>query len=329
MGRGTWIRRIMSVLICATLVVAGCSDEPARPSAPGVFHLRVAMFGAGSTLPVHAAMTKGIFERNGLTIELTEGQDLPVFMAALANGQYDIVMSGPTLVLIGAEKGLDVQIISSLQRSSKERPNAVWITKDSSVAALEQLKGKTIGVPSLTGIIADTTTYLLGRRGVNRDEVKFFQAPFATMGDQLAAGHVDAAVASIPFNEAIAARGFQIHDDVVAEAVREASGGAVRSAMTSVWVSSRTFTREHPEIVEAWRASMREAIAYLDDNQSEARAMMHDWLKIPSAILDGAPLPDWDTAITPAEMAPYITISKAVGTTETDPDVNALVWQGS
>ena len=56
--------------------------------------------------------------------------DLPVFMAALAKGQYDIVMSVPTLVLIGAEKGVDLQIISSLQRSSAQRPNAVWITKD-------------------------------------------------------------------------------------------------------------------------------------------------------------------------------------------------------
>ena len=42
-------------------------------------------------------------------------------------------MSGPTLVLIGVEKGLDLQIISSLQRSSQERPNAVWITKDASI----------------------------------------------------------------------------------------------------------------------------------------------------------------------------------------------------
>ena len=38
--------------------------------------------------------------------------------------------------------------------------------------------------------------------------IKFFSTPFATMGDQLAAGHIEAAVASIPFNEAIAARRF-------------------------------------------------------------------------------------------------------------------------
>ena len=57
--------------------------------------------------------------------------------------------------------------------------------------------------------------------------------------------------------------------------------------------------------------------------------MMQDWLKIPAGVLDAAPLPDWDVAITPQELAPYITISEAVGSTHSDPDVNKLVWQGS
>jgi hypothetical protein len=40
-------------------------------------------------------------------------------------------------------------------------------------------------------------------------------------------------------------------------------------------------------------------------------------------------LPDWDVGITPQELPPYIAISKAVGSTRSDPDVNTLVWQGS
>jgi NitT/TauT family transport system substrate-binding protein len=264
-----------------------------------------------------------------LRVELTEGPDLPVFMAALAKGQYDIVMSVPTLVLIGAEKSLDVQIISSLQRSSAQRPNAVWITKDPAIESLGQLRGKTIAVPSLTGIIVDATVYLLSRNGVARNDVKFIQTPFPTMGDQLAGGRADAAVATNPFADAIAARGFRLHDDVIVEAVRDASAGTVETAMTSVWTASRTFGREHAETVSAWRKSLSAAIELLDRNPSEARQMMQNWLKIPARVLDTAPLPDWDVAITPQELAPYITISKAVGSTRSDPDVNALAWQGS
>jgi NitT/TauT family transport system substrate-binding protein len=328
MRRGKLVRLLANVLASLTLVLAGCGTGSAPPTDQQLTLLRVAMFPAGSTLPAHAAQAKGIFERNGLRVELTEGTDLPVFMAALAKGQYDIVMSVPTLVMIGVEKGIDLQIISSLQRSSAQRPNAVWITKDPAIESLGQLKGRTIAVPSLTGIIIDATVYLLSRDGVARNDVKFVQTPFPTMGDQLAAGRVDAAVASIPFNDAIASRGFRVHDDVVVDAVRDASGGTVETAMTSVWAASRSFGHEHAETVSAWRKSLSTAIELLDGNPAEARQMMQDWLKVPPRVLDGAPLPDWDVAITPQELGPYVTISKAVGSTRGDPDVNALVWQG-
>ena len=320
--------RFLAVLLSAALVVVGCGEDSAAPSGQNLTALRVAMFPAGATLPVHAAITKRLFERNGLRIELTEGQDLPVFMAALAKGQYDIAQGVPTLVLIGAEKGLDLQIVSSIQRSSRKRPNGVWITKDPSIDSVAQLEGKTIGVPSLTGILTDSMVYLLQRSGVERNEVKFVATPFPTMGDQLEAGRVDAVVATIPFSSAIAARGFRLHDDVIVEAVRGASGGAVETAMTSVWDTSRTFAQEHSETIVAWRKTLTEAIAFLNSNESEARAMMQEWLKIPAEVAQRAPLPDWAVEITPQELAPYITISKAVGSTTTDPDVNSLVWQG-
>ena len=98
--------------------------------------------------------------------------------------------------------------------------------------------------------------------------------------------------------------------------------------MTSVWDTSRTFAREQPETIVAWRKSLTEAIAFLNGNESDARVMMQEWLKIPAEVAQRAPLPDWAVEITPQELAPYITISKAVGSTTTDPDVNSLVWQG-
>jgi len=288
----------------------------------------VALFPSGATLPVYAAITKGIFERNGPRIDVTEGMDLPVFMAALTNGQYDVVMSVPTLALIGAEKHLDLQIVAGLQRQSQDRPNAVWITRDPSIESLAQLKGKTIAVPSLTGVIADALVYLLKRSGVERDDVKLVQTPFPTMGDQLETGHVDAAIATIPFYSAIAARGFRIHDDVIVDAVQDASGGTLDTAITSVWSASRKFAQENPQAIRAWRKSLTEATDFLDENESEARALMETWLKIPTKVVDGAPLPDWAVEMTPQALTPYITISKAVGTIRTDPDVNSLVWQG-
>ena len=110
--------------------------------------------------------------------------------------------------------------------------------------------------------------------------------------------------------------------------MRAASADTVYTAITSVWSTSGKFAREHPEAIAAWRKSLTEAIEFLDANEAEARALMESWLKIPANVVARSPLPDWNVAITPQELAPYITISKAVGSTRTDPDLNSLVWQG-
>ncbi len=328
MRRGRWTKRLLTLTACLVLVLAGCGADNAEPAEPGVTPVRVALFPSGSTLPAHVAITKEICERNGLRIELTEGTDLPVFMAALAKGEYDIVMSVPTLALVGAEKHLDIQIVAGLQRQSRERPNAVWLTKDASIDTLAQLKGKTVAVPSLTGIITDALVYLLERDGVKRNEVKLVQTPFPTMGDQLQSGHVDAAIATIPFYSAIESRGFHVHDDVIVEAVNDASGGNVHTAITSVWTTSGKFAREHPETLAAWRKSMTEAIDFLNADPSQARALTESWLHIPADVIARSPLPDWAVEISLDELAPYLAISKAVGSTHTAPDLNSLVWQG-
>ncbi|MDA2891029.1 ABC transporter substrate-binding protein [Mycolicibacterium sp. BiH015] len=318
-------RRTLWVIATVIAMIAGCSEPPA-PS-EGLTRLRVALFPAGNSLPVHAAVTRGIFERHGLDVTITDGPDLPLFMAALVDGQYDIAMNTPTLVLVGAMKGLDIQVVSSTSVQSRPRPNAVWITKDDSIATLGELRGKTVAVPSLTGIITDSIVYLLSRNGLQRNDVRFIQTPFPAMGDQLAAGQVDAVVATLPYSTAIASRGFTVHEDVVVEAVQEASDGAVQDAVTTVWTAQRSFAAKHPEAIRAWRDALRDAIAYLDQDEDGARALMSEWLTMSPEVVRQAPLPDWTVDISPAQLGPYVDIARAAGSIDSEPDVNSLVWQ--
>lgn len=331
MRLGLWgePRRVLAA-ITVVVVLAGCTDDQTGGAgdAPRKTTLRVGLFPAANTLPVHAALTRGIFERHGLDVVLTEGQDLPLFMAAQAKGQYDIAMSTPTLVLVAAQKGLGLQVVSSTAQQTAQRPNAVWITTDPSIRSLADLRGGTLAVPSLTGIITDAVVYLLQRKGLQRNEVRLIQTPFPAMGDQLEAGHVNAAVATLPYSTAIVARGFLAHEDVIVEAVDAASGGAVAEAITTVWTVPRQFALDNPAAMTAWRDALREAVDALESDQNAARAMMADWLGIPSEILDEAPLPDWTVDITPRQLEPYVAIARQVGTIDSDPDTTTLVWQG-
>ena len=57
--------------------------------------------------------------------------------------------------------------------------------------------------------------------------------------------------------------------------------------------------------------------------------MMRDWLKMPAPIVERSTLPEWGTDVTVPQMTPYVTIAKAVGSVRGDPDITALVWQGT
>jgi ABC-type nitrate/sulfonate/bicarbonate transport system substrate-binding protein len=71
--------------------------------------------------------------------------------------------------------------------------------------------------------------------------------------------------------------GFAVHDDIVAEAVHEASGGTVDAAITLVLVARHDYTGRHPEVISAFRRSLNEAIVYLAGHDAEARTTMQEW----------------------------------------------------
>lgn len=317
----------MTVVAAGVLPVAACGQAPST-SVAGPVEVRLAYQPGPASLPMEVAERTGILARNGLHLVRTEGNDLTVFTTAVAQGQYEVAMSVPTMVLVAAEKGLDVQIVSGLQRSSQANPNLAWVTRDASIASLEQLKGRKVAVPALVGQVADSFTFLLERRGVSRKDVTFVQAAMPAMADQLNAGRVDAALLPMSIAGPLARRnGFAVHDDIVAQAVHEASGGTVDSAITLVLVARHDYTGRHPEVITAFRRSLNEAIAYLAGHDAEARTTMQEWLKLTPEVAQAVVLPTWRVELDPEELAPYVTIARSAGTITQDPDVERLVWQ--
>jgi NitT/TauT family transport system substrate-binding protein len=315
------LRRVCAVLV---LLVVGCS--PAPPAKTDLIEVRVALAPLYSTLPVRLAQQDGTFGRHGLQVEVTEGTDVTAFAAGLQQGRYDVVTSVPAAVIAATARGMDIVVVSRLQRSMADQPGTVWITRDPGIHSLDLLRGRTVAVPALAGQISDSLIYLLQRRGIGRDEVRFVQLPFAAMGDQLRAGRVDVAVAGDPYKTAMAAEGARLHEDVVLEAVRDASGGTVDDAMTALLASSGRFTAARPDAVRAFRASLAEAIAYLDTHEAEERRLLAEWLGTPQTTQrsgDSVRVLD----IAPEDLRPYVTIARTVGTIDRDLDVRDLVWQ--
>lgn len=319
-SRGRWC-----LLLTAVLLVSGCGGGEPAPSGTGprLTEIRIASYVPGpATTIIELADRKGIFQRHGLQPVRTENRDLAVVLTALSQGDHDVAISVPTMVLAATAKGRQLQIVTGLQRSTPTLPNNVWITKDPSIDTIEELKGKTVAVPALVGQASDAMYYLLQRRGISRAEVTFV-ALSAGITDQLRAGRIDAAV----IGAAAAGPEFHAHPDPIAQAVFEASGGTVDSAMTFVFTSTPDYTRKHPQVIRAFRAALNEAKDYLESHEAERRELLQSWAKLDPELARRIPLLPWRIEVAPEDLRPYVAISKAVGTIDAEPDLTRLVWQ--
>jgi len=324
---------LVAAMVAAMLVLGACGDDDDSGGGGGsadqnqVTKVRAAFTPGFGTLPMEIARQKGYFKANGLEVEFTEGLDLPAWTAAL-DKQFDIVMNLPSGILQAASRGTPLSVISGLQITDPEHPNNVLVTDDPEIKSAADLDGKTVGVPTLTGSSAEATRYLVQEAGIDLDDVKFVQTPFDTMGDQLKAGRIDAAVSAIPFYTAQKAAGLRILDDVIVQAVETATDGASSRASTAAFISSPSYAQDNPEAVAAWRKSLQQGVDFIESNEAEARDILLAWLKLPPEVAQNAPLPGLDVDITVADIEPFAEIGKAVGSLKTVPDVNKLVYQG-
>jgi NitT/TauT family transport system substrate-binding protein len=323
---------MVAISLAALALLAGCGSDNksesntggSTSSAPKTTQVRAAFTPGFGTLPVHVAAEKGFFKKHGLDVQLTEGLELPTYIAGLGR-RYELAMSTSPIFLAAVQRGLKVKAISNMQYSDPQHPNSVVASKKP-IASFKTLEGQRVGVPTLTGTSAESLRYLVKADGGDPAKVKFVETPFATMGDQLKAGKVDAVVSAIPFYTVLKSQGYTIGPDVISKAVGKASDGATDSGTTAFFVSSDDYIQSNPDAIKAWRESLQEAIDYIDANEADARKILQTWLKLPAAVATSAPFPGLSVDLTGDDLAPFITISQDVGSLKgSPPDKNALV----
>jgi NitT/TauT family transport system substrate-binding protein len=319
-------------LLAGAALASGCGGDDASSSATtsgssGTKTVRVAYIPAFGTLPLHVAQERGLFEKHGLKVEATEGTDVAAYTAALGK-KFDVTLSSPSGMLTAAAAGRTVQVVSGLQPVDAEHPNNVLVTK-APLQSIADLKGKKVGVALLAGLSYDATRYLLMDAGVNPEDVQFSAVPLPTMADQVKAGQLDAAVSSVPFFTGL--DGLAVSDyDLVARAAEIATDGAMKSSPAGILISDASFGEQQPETVAAFRDALQEAMAYIDAYPDEARTMVTEWLKLPPAVAQAAPMPAYTVDIDFEALQPWVDIAKETGSLRADPPpVDELVWSGA
>jgi NitT/TauT family transport system substrate-binding protein len=310
------MKRRMVVLLTGAVALAlagGGNEARAQQKTP----VRAAYIPAITWLCAWVAKDKGFFDRQGLDVSFIVAQNISL-LPGVVGKQLDIAPATVVDLVKAAAGGLNVVAVAGGHSdASGEVTNTVIVRKGSGITSVKDFAGKTIGTPTLGGILHIALLYWMKKEGVDPDSIRAVEVPFPNMADQMAAGRLDVAEAVQPFaDRMIAAGNISLGDQLLHVA---------NPALSTVWIADRAWAAEHKPIIAQWTQALRDAKAFILANPDEARAIVVKYTKLPAGVVQSITIPDFDASIAPEEIAVWIKVLDELGQLQRTPKAADLI----
>lgn len=279
--RGRRPRALVAAVAALGLVGAACgggSDSPqsqgtTETTAAGPTALRVSYVPATTVLPLHIAKAQGFFAQNNLDVTLTEAANISDIPATLGR-QFDLALGTATDLIRAGAAGVDVVQVAGNTNSTKANPFVKLIVKpDSEITDVSQLRGKTVGTPTLSGVMHAAVKYEAKQKGVDPSSIGGVEAPTPNLPDQLRAGRIDAVEALEPIASQLIRAG-----NVAISQPFDAIGDPLA---TNFWMAQGSWANKNRDTVARFVDSLKQAEAFIAQNPTEARRVLQEYTKLP------------------------------------------------
>lgn len=295
-------------------------EETTTTAAPEPTQVRLAFVPATTGLLVNVAQEQGFFAENGLDVELTPAANISEIIPTLGQ-QVEISLGTATDLIRASNSGLDVVQILGNTIDTEENPFVrVIVPADSGIEGVADLAGRRVSSPTLSGVIHVATLYWAQQEGIDPDSIEGVQVPPAATVEQFAAGQVDAAEALEPFASALIGQGnVSIGDPFASIGLPLA---------TNFWVANGEWAADNSDAVAAFKTSLEQAQAFIESNETEARAVLQGYTGMPDPVAAGVKLPTFDLEIRTDDLDRWVDVLVALDEFEGEIDVNDLVLGG-
>lgn len=322
----------LSALLAAAAVLAACggtesstsgSQGSAAPSGSATTStaLRIAFVPATTALPLHVAKEQGFFDDNGLDVTLTAAANISDIPSTLGR-QFDLAIGTATDLIRAGTAGIDVVQVSGNTVSTKDNPFVrVIVPADKGIRSFGDLGGKTLGSPTLSGVIHVGTLFTAKQEGVDPAAIKGVQVPPPNLPDQLKAGRVDGVEALEPFASQLVKSGnISLGDPFSAIADPLA---------TNFFIAQGKWAQENKDAIKRFVKAMEQASAFIEDKPEEARAILQGYTGLPAPVASSVPLPTYDFEIRADDLDKWVEVLKEIGQLDGEVDTSKLVLSGT
>jgi ABC-type nitrate/sulfonate/bicarbonate transport system substrate-binding protein len=222
------------------------------------------------TTVAETAVRQKLFEKEGITAELTIYRSGAETFEGMAAGAADIILDPPSLVSAGRKKGVMSKIVANASMG-----NFGWqlMVPAKSTLDVMDLNGKKVAITA-----AGSGSDLLALWTIQDRKIDFTRVPVGGGGlvPNLLAGNVDAAVVYSPLS-------FQILKSGEAKTILDYAT-AVPPNLTAGWIVMDKFAAEKPALVQKALNALYGAVQFMRSNRDATIKLIADLYEIPPEI---------------------------------------------
>ncbi|MGP3956577.1 ABC transporter substrate-binding protein [Nonomuraea sp. 3N208] len=254
------IRRLLIAALLLLCAACGGGGQSAAPTGSADKAVTLGFSAWPGWFPWQVAQEKGLFAKNGVTVELKYFDSYTDSLTALATGNIDANSQTLNDTLASVSGGAKQTVVLVNDNSTG---NDQIIAKPG-ITSVAQLKGKTVAAEQST---VDHYLLLLALRkaGLKQSDITFKPLPTDAAAAAFKAGQVDAVGVFAPFTTtALELPG------ATAIATSKDFPGAIPDHL----VVSRSLAADRPEVVQGLVKAWFDTLAWIGANKAEAQAIM-------------------------------------------------------
>lgn len=280
------LKRALGLVAALALITAGCGDDggsddtattattatgdtAADAPAQDLGSVTV-VIGTDKTfefLPAEYGLELGVWEKRGLDVSNLYVQGSGQVAQTLAAGEGDLAVTAGASGVTPILGGLEARVVGEIGRDFNMM--VMVADADSDIDAIEDLKGKTVGITSQGSLTDYLARAVIDDQGWSEGDMSI--APIGGFNEQVAAlesGAIDAFVWS-------AEAGFQLEEQGDGKVVFN-YGELISDNVFEVINASTSLIDGKPEAVQAYLEGWYETVQYMKDNPEETVAFCVD-----------------------------------------------------
>ena len=256
--------------ILATIAAASVLGASAMAQAADTVRIGLPTKTYWPTTIAETAVRQKLFEKEGITAELTIYRGGAETFEAMAAGAADVILDATSLVSAGRTKGVNSKVVANAAMGYYG-----WqlMTLAKSTHGVSDLKGKKVAITS-----AGSGSDLLALWTQQDKKIEFTRVPVGGGGlvPNLLAGNVEAAVVYSPLS-------FQISKSGEARTILDYSK-EVPPNLAAGWIALDKYVQSKPELVQKTLNALYGALAFMRANKDASVKLISELYEIPAEI---------------------------------------------